>query len=198
MRTTVINLWGGPGAGKSTSAAYLFSKLKMAGYDAELVREYVKDWVWEDRKIGRHDQVYFLGKQMKRESMLYGKVEVIVTDAPVMLNSYYAQLHSDAKTAAGIQQILQSFYASDEAIHHHFLLYRSKAYNNNGRFQTEEQAKGIDVGLFHFMNDNLNGYERCKTDTADLDSLLARVRIPTWRLVPSASSPTAATDTQTP
>ena len=32
----VVNLFGAPGAGKSTGAAYIFSKLKMAGINAEL------------------------------------------------------------------------------------------------------------------------------------------------------------------
>ena len=39
----VINLFGGPGCGKSTGAAYVFSKLKMLGVNAELTSEYAKD-----------------------------------------------------------------------------------------------------------------------------------------------------------
>ena len=39
----VINLCGSPGAGKSTGAAYVFSQLKMAGVNAELVTEFAKD-----------------------------------------------------------------------------------------------------------------------------------------------------------
>ena len=43
----VVNLFGAPGAGKSTGAAYIFSQLKMAGINAELVTEFAKDKVWE-------------------------------------------------------------------------------------------------------------------------------------------------------
>ena len=39
----VINLFGAPGAGKSTGAAYIFSLLKMYGINAELITEYAKD-----------------------------------------------------------------------------------------------------------------------------------------------------------
>ena len=42
----VVNLFGAPSAGKSTGAAYIFSKLKMAGYNAELVTEFSKDMCW--------------------------------------------------------------------------------------------------------------------------------------------------------
>jgi len=48
----VVNLFGAPGAGKSTGAAYIFSQLKMAGINAELVTEFAKDKVWEESKAG--------------------------------------------------------------------------------------------------------------------------------------------------
>lgn len=44
----VVNLFGVPGAGKSTGAAYIFSQLKMAGINAELITEFAKDKVWEE------------------------------------------------------------------------------------------------------------------------------------------------------
>ena len=40
--TLLVNLYAGPGAGKSTGAAYIFAKLKMAGIDCEYVSEYAK------------------------------------------------------------------------------------------------------------------------------------------------------------
>ena len=42
MKTLVINLIGGPGCGKSTIAAELFSRLKKMGVTCELVTEYIK------------------------------------------------------------------------------------------------------------------------------------------------------------
>lgn len=39
----VINLFGQPGAGKSTGAAYIFSQLKLRGINAELVTKFAKD-----------------------------------------------------------------------------------------------------------------------------------------------------------
>lgn len=51
--TLVVNLFGVPGAGKSTGAAYIFSCIKMAGVNAELITEYAKDKVWE-----RNDEAF--------------------------------------------------------------------------------------------------------------------------------------------
>ena len=43
MSAIVVNLFGAPGAGKSTGAAYIFfSILKMNGINAELVTEFAK------------------------------------------------------------------------------------------------------------------------------------------------------------
>ena len=44
----VVNLFGAPGAGKSTGAAWLFSKLKLGGFNAEMAPEFAKDKVWEE------------------------------------------------------------------------------------------------------------------------------------------------------
>lgn len=50
--TTIINIWAGPGAGKSTTAAETFALCKKAGLGVELRTEYVKDWAWRGDKIG--------------------------------------------------------------------------------------------------------------------------------------------------
>jgi len=42
-----VNLFGAPGSGKSTCAAYTFAKLKMLGVNCELVTEFAKDKTWE-------------------------------------------------------------------------------------------------------------------------------------------------------
>lgn len=42
----VVNIFAGPGAGKSTLAAYFYYKMKMAGVKVELVTEYAKDLTW--------------------------------------------------------------------------------------------------------------------------------------------------------
>ena len=45
----VINLYGGPGCGKSTVSSGLFYKMKSEGYCVEYVSEYAKDLTYEER-----------------------------------------------------------------------------------------------------------------------------------------------------
>lgn len=178
--SVVINLYGGPGTGKSTSAAYLFYLLKKQGKNAELVREYVKDWAWEGRKISTYDQIYLLGKQVRRESMLYGKVDYIVTDSPIMLGIYYAQEYSPLSVSEGVRNMTLAYYrqaAEDGHVHHHVFLERSKPYNPLGRFQTEDQAKEIDKGLSHMLTSLRQPIVRCGTQQEELDALLTTLKV---------------------
>jgi len=63
----IICLYGGPGSGKSTTCAGLYYKLKLKGFNVEMNREYIKEWVWEDREVKEGDQTYFFSKQARRE-----------------------------------------------------------------------------------------------------------------------------------
>lgn len=176
--TTVINLYGGPGTGKSTSAAYLYCLLKLRNINAELVREYVKNWAWEERKINQYDQVYFLGKQMRLESILYDKVNFVVTDSPVLLNLYYARLHSPTETAEGIHKIVGDYYRQAQEKghrHRHIFLKRSKPYNPAGRYQDEEQAKDIDSSVRAMLTDLGIAYIESDTWETALNDTLEKI-----------------------
>jgi nicotinamide riboside kinase len=175
-KTTIINLYGGPGSGKSTSAAYLYYLLKVAGKNVELVREYVKDWAWESRKITTYDQIYFLGKQVRRESLLYGKVDWIVTDSPVMMNMYYAQRYCPKALADGIGSAIMAFYRQaieDGHKHVHILLERNKPYASEGRYQTEAEAREIDAGVQKLLNEHKTPYICSTPDEEELSQVLA-------------------------
>ena len=177
-KTTIINLYGGPGAGKSTSAAYYYYILKRDGHNVELVREYVKDWAWENRQITTNDQIYFLGKQVRKESMLYGKVDLIVTDSPIMMNLYYASKYCPPNLAEGIRASTLSFYrqaVDDGHKHIHVLLKRNKPYKSEGRYQTEDEARDIDEGIKLLLNTLRVPFTESTPDEADLMQVLEKI-----------------------
>lgn len=145
--TLLVNLYAGPGAGKSTGAAYIFAKLKMAGVDCEYVSEYAKDRVWqEDQFPLQHCQLYVTGKQCLKIYRLLGKVDVIVTDSPIAVGAMY--------TTEKPYQDVCLYEAKKYKNTYNLFVNRFKPYNQNGRNQTEEEAKEIDRKIKAFLTDN--------------------------------------------
>jgi hypothetical protein len=64
----VINLWAGPGAGKSTTAAGLFFLMKLTGRRVELVTEYAKEVVYDQDPTRIKNQLLILAKQCSRQA----------------------------------------------------------------------------------------------------------------------------------
>ncbi len=91
--TTIINLFGGPGAGKTTCAWEIAAELKKKGYVTEYVSEYAKELVWngEHEKLdgSLQNQKLIYEEQKHRIDRLIGKVDFIVTDSPTLLSLAY-------------------------------------------------------------------------------------------------------------
>lgn len=134
----IVNLFGAPGAGKSTGAAYIFSKLKMEGVNTELVTEFAKDKVWEENKEVFNNQAYIFGKQYFKISRCANKVDVIITDSPLLLSAFY----NDSDTLGEeFNQVVAKVFGSYDSIN--YLVERNKPYNPKGRLQTEQESNAI-------------------------------------------------------
>lgn len=143
----IVNLFGAPGAGKSTGAAYIFSKLKMMGINAELVTEFAKDKVWEESKAVFENQAYIFGKQYFRISRVQDKVDVIITDSPLLLSCFY---NHNELLGEEFNSLVTKIFNSYDSIN--VFIERAKAYNPNGRFQTEKESDELSKNLQNFLN----------------------------------------------
>lgn len=145
----VVNLFGVPGSGKSTGAAYIFSKLKMHGINAELITEFAKDKVWEESVEVFRNQIYIFGKQYFRMSRCIDKVDVVVTDSPLLLSQFYNK--SEALGEDFDNLVLRVFNLFNNVS---FLLNRVKPYNPNGRFQTESESDAMSDKMKELLTAN--------------------------------------------
>ena len=164
QKTHVINILGGSGIGKSTTAALLYGEMKLSGYHVELVREYVKNWMWEKRQVGFFDQLYISAQQAKAEYNLYGEVDFIVTDSPMLLAPIYEEHYSPPGT---IRTAVVSHMKKAESIgvvYHNFVLQRNKEFDTRGRRETLDEAKAIDEKVIDFLEQNNLSYNYIDLD----------------------------------
>jgi len=149
--TKVINLFGGSGVGKSTTAAHLFAEMKYRGFHVELVREYVKAWAWQGIEVGPFDQIYLLGKQSQYESILYGKVDYVITDSPLLLCPMYEHYYSGKELIAPAAFNFIEDARSRGVEHLNFVLKREFAFDARGRYETPEDCAKIDNAIHDFL-----------------------------------------------
>lgn len=150
----VINIFGGPGAGKSTIAAEIFVKMKKNNFSIELKTEYVKDLIYQDRYSElESDQFYILAKQNHKLNMMLRKtVEYVVTDSPLMIQTVYNQC-LDRSFFDNTALYLHNLYENIN-----ILLVRNPnyLYEKTGRLQGQlEEAQKYDV-LIKNMLDHFN------------------------------------------
>ena len=164
----LVNLFGEPGAGKSTGAAYIFSQLKMHGVNAELVTEYAKDKVWEENTAVFKNQAYIFGKQFFKISRCEDKADVIVTDSPLPLSIIY---NENSNLTENFNKTVMDVFNSYNNIN--FLILRTKPYNPTGRHQDEQGACELKDNIRAMLHDRSIEYG---TITGDVDGYDTAVR----------------------
>ena len=155
-KTIVINIAGGPGSGKTTIAAELFSKLKEKGYEVENVSEFAKELVWEGRSEAFDDRLYMHGEQNHRLMQMNGKLDFIITDSPLFLTSVYNNYYLKNKFSKSYNEMIdivtsETFKLYDNMV---YVLKREKDYKTIGRRENKDTATKIDTEIIKYLNKN--------------------------------------------
>lgn len=146
----VINLFAGPGAGKSTNAAGLFSLMKRRYYNVELVREYAKELTYEKDWVRLKEQNHVLDEQDRRQRMLVGQVDFAITDGAILNSILYRDERYHIPTE-DFKKVVLSYHNKYNNIN--FYLNRTKKYVPIGRTQTESEAKELDNAALTMLNE---------------------------------------------
>ncbi len=156
-QTILVNLFAGAGAGKSTCASGVFSLLKHHNVNAELITEYAKDLVWEGRlHLNRNDMEIF-SEQLRRQHRLRGKVDVMVTDSPILLSSIYIEPFDELFHAT----VMREFKKYNNM---NYYIKRVKPYMKIGRAESKNGAKKIDDKVIEFLDREQVIYEKRLVD----------------------------------
>lgn len=166
----VVNLFAGPGAGKSTTAAGLFHLMKLEGMSVELVTEYAKEMTWEKRHNILTDQLYILAKQHRRVSRLRGEVDYVVTDSPFLVGILYRR----EDYSETLDRLVVELWNRYENVN--FFLERVKEYVPVGRNQSEDEARRIDVTTKELLARLQVPYQSVVGDAQAASRIFARVK----------------------
>lgn len=133
----VVNLFGGPGMGKTTTAWGVSKRLKIKRVNMECVAEYAKGLVWEER-LDKEDQTYIFAKQSKHQKRCAKHVDVIVTDAPLLLSLYYGR-----EMPNWFKEMVRDIFNGYNNMNYMIKRGDNLPYCEIGRTQTEEESNEI-------------------------------------------------------
>lgn len=155
-KTLVINLFSGPGCGKSTVAAGLFYKLKCHGfYDCELVTEFAKDLIWGESTKCLNNQSYIFGEQYFRIWRLDGKVDIIITDSPLLLCINY-----ETNKTKEFEDLIISKNNEFNNINIFLERFTIDEFNENGRVHTYKESLDKDNEILETLNKHNIEYKK--------------------------------------
>jgi len=162
--TIIINIFGGPGIGKSTVAAGVFYKLKVKGVNVEYIPEYAKDLYWtEDNKI--KNQLYVTVKQYMRQMIpVIGKVDIAVTDTSILMGTIYKGFGCTSLFEPYIVEIFNEFNNFNVLIERNLDLV---AYDESGRYQDLTKALEADADIKNVLDRNSITYHSVKMEGED-------------------------------
>lgn len=147
MNTLVVNCFAGPGAGKTTCAWEVAAELKKKGINCEYVPEYPKELVWEEKYDLLNNQEHIFNEQAKRLARLRGKVEVIVTDSPILMSHIYGTNNSHEFTQR-INEEYSKYY------NFNLFIQRGKGFQQEGRVQNLRESIELDNRIKNMLKNH--------------------------------------------
>lgn len=168
--TLVVNFYGGPGIRKSTMMLELAAKLKRKGIETEIAYENAKLHVYDNSLDLLKDQLTIFAEQYRSINRLLGKVQVIITDSPLLLSHIYGRLNN--------YNLPDEFYdlvtkCHDNMRNMDILLTRgsSDTYSQVGRVQDANESLNIDESIKCLLNETTEYYYLCNNTSDEVDQL---------------------------
>ena len=143
----VINLWGAPSSGKTTTLLGLGYLMKINKHKVEPAHEYAKDLVFEKNALTLRNQVAVLGEQFRRLERLESDSELVwsVTDCPLPLMSIYRP----EEYFESFDKLVLELYQKNE--NYNFFLQNTGGFETMGRVHDEEKSKTIGNQMLSFL-----------------------------------------------
>lgn len=173
----IINFIAGPGVGKSVMTSLLFAKLKISGYNCEIVPEYAKQLVWTEEFELLNNQYHVSYYQNKLLSALLNKTQFIITDGCLLHGLVYNMVnpHNTSDTAKTKVAIL-NWFKSYSNINIYLERNPHIDYENAGRIQTQDEARHLDNLLKYQLFDNKIDYKSFESNEENIPKIIEYIQ----------------------
>jgi len=174
--TKIINLFGGPGIGKSSIASGLTYKLKKKHITCDNPYEFPKLLAWDENHSAIRDQLFVLANQHRGIVKSYGKVDYIILDSPILLSLTYKSFYKSNEYPATLygeqfDELVLDIYNRYDNIN--IVLKRSKGnHNNSERYQNLEESVELDNVIENSLKDNNLPYHTLNVDGKTVKNIL--------------------------
>ena len=174
-KTKIINLFAGPGAGKSTIASGLFHELKKKHVSCDAPYEFPKELAWNESSKEIRDQLYVIANQHRGIVRSYGEVDYIILDSPLLLSLAYRDNYTSQYPASlygdSFEKLMFDIHDSYDNLNI-FLERPDKEHQNEGRFHDETMSLSLDKKIMNILDDNDIEYTKLKVDDNTINSTL--------------------------
>ena len=171
METKVINLFGAPGAGKTTLAALIFAELKRRHINCEIVTEFAKKAVWEKRELAMSNEILLFAEKHHELHVLNGQVEYIILDSPLMLTEVYNSLYGKVEN---LNDLARSEHDKFNNINL-FIINNSSQHSMEGRIHDTTEVDKIKKKLTELYYELENTSEILTTEEFNVEVIVDKI-----------------------
>jgi hypothetical protein len=175
----IINLFAGPGTGKTSIAAGVLYELKKRHISCDAPYEFPKVLAWDDNKSAIKDQLYVLANQHRGIVQSFGKVEYIVMDSPILLSLIYKNYYNGTEYPSSLytelfDKMVLGIHSQYENLN--IVLKRGMGvFNKTERYQDLGQSIELDYMIVTTLDKNEIPYIELEVDENTVNRILIMI-----------------------
>lgn len=154
MKNLIVNVYGGPGCGKSTRINYIASILKLNGIPCEVCPEFAKDEIHRGCADNLKDQKYIFGNQQHLLKKLTEIYPIIINDGTLM-NCIMYDLSGDKE----FHNVIYKTYKEYENLNYFIERRNDIQFVQEGRVHDYNESIKKDKEILNILTEYKESYE---------------------------------------
>ena len=146
----VINLFGGPGCGKSSLASYIYSYLKSHHYSVGLLQEFATQLILNKNIEALKKQYWVITNQLYNQELLEESYNIVITDSPILLGEIY-DIDENSVTKELLKVLMTEKFKEKENINIFIRRDLKKEFSLDGRVHDLSESLKKDVEIENML-----------------------------------------------